>query len=87
MLLQHACPLCYPNDDQIVANGETAGTIRRRDAKRIADMRLDSEVKIKWECLVKARIACKDEMREFFGNCLDTGPIDLHDVRNNERIN
>lgn len=79
-MVQHACPRCYPKKDQIVAYGETAEAIRRRDAKRIAEMEKKAEVRVKWECAILNRLKNKEEMREYFDNCLDTGPIDLHEV-------
>jgi G:T-mismatch repair DNA endonuclease (very short patch repair protein) len=76
----HACPRCYPDDNQIVAYGETAGAIRRRDAKINAEMERDMEVKIKWECRINERLLKKEEMKAFFDTCIDTGPIEIHDV-------
>lgn len=77
----HACPLHYPRDDRILADGRPAGEIRRRDAERIAELeRAGFEVRIKWECAVDRRLACKPEMAEYFDACLDTGPIHIHDA-------
>uniref|UniRef100_A0A183C4N4 DNA-directed DNA polymerase n=1 Tax=Globodera pallida TaxID=36090 RepID=A0A183C4N4_GLOPA len=76
----HACPHCFPDDAAIVAGGETAGGIRARDAKRIAQIAREFEVEIIWECHLNRLLEDDPAMKAFFDNTPDSGPIDFHDA-------
>uniref|UniRef100_A0A914I9Y5 DNA-directed DNA polymerase n=1 Tax=Globodera rostochiensis TaxID=31243 RepID=A0A914I9Y5_GLORO len=76
----HACPHCFPDDAAIVAGGETAGAIRARDAKRIAQIAREFEVEIVWECHLNRLLDDTPAMKAFFDNTPDSGPIDFHDA-------
>uniref|UniRef100_A0A914I695 DNA-directed DNA polymerase n=1 Tax=Globodera rostochiensis TaxID=31243 RepID=A0A914I695_GLORO len=76
----HACPHCFPDDAAIVGGGETAGAIRARDAKRIAQIAREFEVEIVWECHLNRLLEDTPAMKAFFDNTPDSGPIDFHDA-------
>uniref|UniRef100_A0A914I8L3 DNA-directed DNA polymerase n=1 Tax=Globodera rostochiensis TaxID=31243 RepID=A0A914I8L3_GLORO len=76
----HACPNCFPDAAAIVAGGETAGAIRARDAKRIAQIAREFEVEIIWECHLNRLLEDTPAMKAFFDNTPDSGPIDFHDA-------
>jgi len=51
----HACPVHYPNDDQLMLDGTTAANVREKNARReqqIRDEAPDLDFKIIWECEV-----------------------------------
>lgn len=89
----HACPKCFPNDDELLAGGIPASTIREKNAQRMEDLAKEFKVEVYWECQIEKMLANdkiirvqKDgqtkiiSMRAFFDNLPDTGLIDLKDA-------
>jgi hypothetical protein len=51
----HACPVHFPNDDQIMIDGTTAANVRRHNKEREVQIKEDApelELRIVWECEV-----------------------------------
>lgn len=80
----HACKLHYPDDDQVVLGGRTAGKIRERNEKRESTIREigrndNFELKVVWECEIREELEHDAEMKKFFDNCFSGGAITLRD--------
>ena len=83
----HACALCYPEDDQLLAGGIPAGTIRERNAERMEVLQTHFEVKVYWQHEIEEMLERDDQiimdevdgvqeimsMQSYFDNLPDTG--------------
>lgn len=74
----HGCERCYPDPNTILPGKRTAGFLRERDQKRLAEIRKEGvQVHVFWECQVDEWQSKDREMQKSFNDYADEGPIDL----------
>uniref|UniRef100_A0A914I5W4 DNA-directed DNA polymerase n=1 Tax=Globodera rostochiensis TaxID=31243 RepID=A0A914I5W4_GLORO len=74
----HGCAECYPDDNQVLPNGKTAGAVRERDSKRLEFLRTQvSRVDVFWECEIQRMLDGSREMRKKFVDYVDDGPLEI----------
>jgi G:T-mismatch repair DNA endonuclease (very short patch repair protein) len=71
----HGCPKCYPDGQMKMPDGVTAGEKLRRCLQRQREIEEEMDIYVKWECEIRAELKINPEMRQFFNESYDTGPI------------
>ena len=72
----HACQECYPDDQTKLAHGRTAGSIWEKNAERIEFLESQlNRLEVYYECAIRRMLEENEEMKEFFDNYIDCGPI------------
>ncbi len=75
----HGCPCTY-DDDDICPNGKTAALNREEYEMRRAEIEKVMDVSVVWECEVDEMLSRNEEMRHFYEQCHDTGPLNPKDA-------
>lgn len=74
----HGCPTCFPDDDQLLPNGKTAGRQRELDKMRLEFIRqYVPRVDVYWECEIKRMLEEDSEMKAQFDAYIDDGPLNI----------
>uniref|UniRef100_A0A914H8Y8 DNA-directed DNA polymerase n=1 Tax=Globodera rostochiensis TaxID=31243 RepID=A0A914H8Y8_GLORO len=74
----HGCASCYPDDNQLLPSGKTAGALRERDSKRLEFLRSQvPRVDVFWECEIRRMLEGDREMRQIFADYVNDGPLEI----------
>ena len=68
---------CYPEDQTVIANGQTAEMVRQRNSTREKAIREEMDLEVFYECRIRDMLRTNREMRDFFDNTHDSGAINL----------
>jgi hypothetical protein len=74
----HGCPHCFPDEQEKMITGKTAGWHRQKDNTRLEYFRKQGyQVEVYWGCQVDQMLERDNEMKKKFDEYLDEGPIDI----------
>ena len=77
----HACIDCYPDDQTILANKKSAGLIRDKNCERSEYLQTQlKKFEIYYECQIKNMLKHDQNMKKFFEDFIDEGPIRYRDA-------
>jgi hypothetical protein len=78
ILFRHGCPDHFDNPEAVLPTGFSVREQRHRDQERENIIRENGfELDTIWECEIREQLKEDMEMREFFDQCFDSGPIRL----------
>ena len=75
----HGCLKCFPLDQTKLADGKTAGLLRKENEKRLEYILQYHDVEVYYECEIYEMLKQNDNMKKFFDAYEDVGPINFRD--------
>ena len=77
----HACRYCYPDDETRLSHNRTAGLIRDKNEERKEYLKRQlNKLEIYYECEIKNMLQRDPQMKQFFNDYIDAGPIQFRDA-------
>ena len=77
----HACLKCFPDDETELAHKKSAFYIREKQAERKEYLEKNlGKLEIYYECEIKEMLKADQEMKKYFDEYIDEGPINFRDA-------
>lgn len=75
----HGCTVCIARNT-VCVNGKTASANHNETVRRERIVRGEFDLETIWECQIRRMLQSDPDMRRFFEQCHDTGPIDVREA-------